>query len=157
MARETRAATGNSKPRIFDEPVVVPKKRVAAKPKANTTAKRSPKKTAAGSKPVGVTKKAAPKKKAVTVTKDKAEDNTEKKDEKAVEKAVEKAEAKVEKAAAVTADKSKKVCYYLLSLFVCLELQMGVRRAGACSACVVVTFVYKRVSCSKVHFKLLLM
>lgn len=120
MARETRAATGNSKPRIFDEPIVVPKKRVAAKPKANTTAKRSPKKTAAGSKPVGVTKKAAPKKKAATVTKDKAEDKTEKKDEKAVEKA----EAKVEKAAAVTADKPKKVCYYLLSLFVCLELQI---------------------------------
>jgi hypothetical protein len=98
MARETRAATGNSKPRIFEEtPVVAPKKRAPAKPKANTTAKRAPKKAAAGSKPVGVTKQAAPKKKAApAVKKDKVEGKIEAKAEKAV--------------AAVTGDKPKKVC-----------------------------------------------
>ena len=58
MPRETRAATGNSRPRIFELPPapVAPRKRAASRPKANTTAKRAPKKTAVGSKPVGVKK-----------------------------------------------------------------------------------------------------
>jgi len=67
MARETRAATGNSKPRVFPaaEPAAAAPKKKATKPKANTTAKRAPKATTTkASKPTGVTKpKAAPKKK----------------------------------------------------------------------------------------------
>ena len=61
MPRETRAATGNSRPRLFEAPPtpVAPRKRAAPRPKANTTAKRAPKKAAAGSKPVGVKKTSA--------------------------------------------------------------------------------------------------
>lgn len=78
MARETRAATGNSKPRVSFRhisscycaqplthvqvfPVVeektVTKKVTKPKTKANTTAKRTP--ATKGSKPTGVTKKKA--------------------------------------------------------------------------------------------------
>lgn len=68
MARETRAATGNSKPRIFpkvEETTTTKSTTKKAKPKANTTAKRAPKATTTkAAKPAGVTKKkAAPKKK----------------------------------------------------------------------------------------------
>ncbi|KAJ4393978.1 hypothetical protein N0V93_003195 [Gnomoniopsis smithogilvyi] len=59
MAREgTRSATGNSKPRVFDNPDTAPA--IARKPRAKTTTKP------AGSKPVGVTKtkKTGPVKKA---------------------------------------------------------------------------------------------
>lgn len=78
MARETRAATGNSKPRIFPTVCVLPhrqdsqlsstqitetdttRKTTTKKPsaKANTTAKRAPAKkaTTTGKKPVGVKK-----------------------------------------------------------------------------------------------------
>jgi hypothetical protein len=95
MARETRAATGNSKPRVFPKvEETIPTKTAAkkAKPKANITAKRAPKATATkASKPTGVTKKkAAPKKKATVAAKVKGE----------AEKA----------AGAVTANPAKKVC-----------------------------------------------
>jgi len=76
MARETRATTGNSRPRVFPqytaEAVSKPKakkstKKPAAAAKANTTAKRAPATKAA--KPVGVTKKKAPAKKTTIATK----------------------------------------------------------------------------------------
>lgn len=139
MARETRAATGNSKPRIFDEPVaVIPKKR-AANPKANTTAKRAPKKAAAGSKPVGVTKKKA------TVGK---------KVEKKVEKASEKVEKEGEK---LVEEKPKKVCLISLLLAVCclgfadmaLETRRRLQRVFA-------TLIYTRIIGSRLFVKLLL-
>ncbi len=77
MPRETRAATGNSRPRIFSEPnVVVPpvkKRATTSKTKANSAAKRAPKKTAAGSKPTGVSKtESVAKKKTATGAGDKA-------------------------------------------------------------------------------------
>jgi len=64
MARETRATTGNSRPRVFpmQEPVVSKPKKTTRKPaaaKANTTAKRAPATKVTGVKPVGVTKKKA--------------------------------------------------------------------------------------------------
>lgn len=95
MARETRAATGNSKPRVFpkvEEPATTKTTTKKAKPKANTTAKRAPKATTTkASKPTGVTKKkAAPKKKTTVAAKVKGE----------AEKA----------AGAVTANPAKKVC-----------------------------------------------
>jgi hypothetical protein len=95
MARETRAATGNSKPRVFpkvEETTTTKTTTKKAKPKANTTAKRAPKATTTkASKPTGVTKKkAAPKKKTTAATKVKGE----------AEKAV----------GAVTANPAKKVC-----------------------------------------------
>jgi hypothetical protein len=95
MARETRAATGNSKPRVFpkvEEPTTTKTTTKKAKPKANTTAKRAPKATTTkASKPTGVTKKkAAPKKKTTVATKVKGE----------AEKVV----------GAVTANPAKKVC-----------------------------------------------
>lgn len=95
MARETRAATGNSKPRVFpkvEETTTTKTTTKKAKPKANTTAKRAPKATTTkASKPTGVTKKkAAPKKKTTVATKVKGE----------AEKAV----------GAVTANPAKKVC-----------------------------------------------
>jgi hypothetical protein len=95
MARETRAATGNSKPRVFpkvEETTTTKTTTKKAKPKANTTAKRAPKATTTkASKPTGVTKKkAAPKKKTTVATKVKGE----------AEKVV----------GAVTANPAKKVC-----------------------------------------------
>jgi hypothetical protein len=107
MARETRAATGNSKPRVFpkvEETTTTKTTTKKAKPKANTTAKRAPKTTTAkaGAKPTGVTKKkAAPKKKTTLATKVKGE----------AEKVV----------GAVTADPQKKVCA-CASLLSLLEL-----------------------------------
>lgn len=58
MARETRSATGNSKPRVI--PVIDTAPTITRKPA--TKKKAVPKREAKGAKPTGVTKKRVPKK-----------------------------------------------------------------------------------------------